>query len=83
MSNYSVFFPGYSSGENAYHEIDAVCSPYGTKAVLIGDDIAIDATKEYLLEGIKDSSVKIVEFICSPGEAAYEYAEEIQQRDVA
>ncbi len=82
MSNYSVFFPGYSAGENAYKEIDAVCSPYGTKAVVIGDDIAINATKKYVLEGIEGSSVQIVEFIDFPGEAAFEYAEELQQRDV-
>lgn len=81
MSNYSVFFPGYSAGENAYQEIDTICSPYGTKAVLIGDDIAIGATKQYLLDATKDSRVKIVEFIDFPGEAAFEYAEELQQRE--
>jgi len=63
MSIYSVFFPGYTAGENAYQEIDAVCSPYGTKAVVIGGKTAIEKTKDYLLEATKDSSVKITDFI--------------------
>ena len=40
MANNTVFFPGYSAGENAYKEIDKVCSPYGTKAVVISDEIS-------------------------------------------
>ncbi|WP_313528284.1 iron-containing alcohol dehydrogenase family protein [Anaerotignum sp.] len=82
MSIYSVFFPGYTAGENAYQEIDAVCSPYGTKAVVIGGKTAIEKTKDYLLEATKDSSVKITDFIWYKGEAAFEYAEELQQLDV-
>lgn len=50
MANNTVFFPGYSAGENAYKEIDKVCSPYGTKAVVISDEISINATKKYLDE---------------------------------
>ena len=40
MDNYSVFFPGYSAGEDAYKEITTVCSPYGKKAVVISDEIS-------------------------------------------
>ena len=46
MDNYSVFFPGYSAGEDAYKEITSVCSPYGNKAVVISDEISINATKK-------------------------------------
>ena len=54
MANNTVFFPGYSAGENAYKEIDKVCSPYGTKAVVISDEISINATKKYLDEATQD-----------------------------
>lgn len=82
MSSYSVFFPGYTAGENAYQEIQAVCAPYGTKAVVIGGKTAIEKTKEYLLDATKESSVKILDFVWYKGEAAFEYAEELQQLDV-
>ncbi|WMI80875.1 iron-containing alcohol dehydrogenase family protein [Anaerotignum sp. MB30-C6] len=81
MGSYSVFFPGYTAGEDAYHEIDAVCSPYGTKAVVIGGKTAMDKTRDYLLEATKESSIKITDFVWYKGEAAFEYAEELQQLD--
>ncbi len=80
MDNYSVFFPGYSAGEDAYKEIETVCSPYGTKAVVISDEISINATKKYLDEAINGTKIDI-EYIVYPGEAAFEYAEELQQQD--
>ena len=80
MDNYSVFFPGYSAGEDAYKEITSVCSPYGNKAVVISDEISINATKKYLDEAIAGTDFSI-EYILFPGEAAFEYAEELQQTD--
>lgn len=79
MGSYSVFFPGYTSGEDAYHEIDAVCAPYGTKAVAIGGKTALEKTKDYLLEATQESSINITDFIWYKGEAAFEYAEELQE----
>ena len=70
MANNTVFFPGYSAGENAYKEIDKVCSPYGTKAVVISDEISINATKKYLDEATQDGIVKI-DYILFPGEASF------------
>jgi len=80
MENNTVFFPGYTAGENAYMDIDKVCSPYGTKAVVISDAISINATKKYLDEATKDGIVKI-EYIEFPGEACFEIAEELQATD--
>ncbi len=81
MDNYSVFFPGYSAGEDAYKEITTVCSPYGKKAVVISDEISINATKKYLDEAIAGTDFSI-EYVLFPGESAFEYAEELQQQDV-
>ncbi len=82
MANLTVFFPGYTAGADAYDEIDKICSPYGTKAVVIGGKTAMEKTKDYLLEATKNSTVKITDFIWYKGEAAYEYAEEIEQMDI-
>ena len=82
MANESVFFPGYTAGEDAYKEIENICAPYGKTAVVIGGKTAMAKTKDYLLDATKDSSIEIVDFIWYMGEAAFEYAEEIQAMDV-
>ena len=65
MDNYSVFFPGYSAGEDAYKEITTVCSPYGKKAVVISDEISINATKKYL-DGQSQAQISASNMFCSP-----------------
>ena len=81
MANTTVFFPGYSAGENAYMDIDKVCSPYGTKAVVISDEISINATKKYLDEATESGIVK-VEYVLFPGESSFEACEEMQQNEL-
>ncbi len=81
MANTTVFYPGYSAGENAYFEIEAVCSPYGTKAALISDQISIDATKKYLDEATAEGTVKI-DYVLFPGESTFEIADELAATDV-
>ncbi len=80
MANTTVFFPGYSAGENAYMEIDRVCAPYGTKAVVISDEISINATRKYLDEATKDGIVKL-EYQVFPGEASFEAVEALQEEE--
>ena len=46
----TVFYPGYSAGADAYYDIEKICSPFGTKAVVISDEISINATKTSGLE---------------------------------
>lgn len=79
MNSYSVFFPGYTIGEKAYDEIEAVCSPYGTKAVVIGGKTAMEKTKDDLLEATKKSTINIIDFIWYGGEVTFENAEELEQ----
>jgi len=77
MNSFTTFFPGYSAGEDAYHEIAAVCSNYGKTAVVIGGKTAMEKTKNYLLEATKDGPVTILDFVWYKGEAAFEYADEL------
>ena len=46
----TVFYPGYSAGADAYYDIEKICAPFGTKAVVISDEISINATKKYIDE---------------------------------
>lgn len=81
MANKTVFYPGYSAGADAYNEIEAVCSPYGTKAVVISDEISINATKKYIDEATAEGAVK-VDYVLFGGESSFEECERLANLDV-
>lgn len=72
MTNYSVFLPSYSIGNDCYKEIPYVTRRYGKKAVVIGGETAISKAKESILEGINKSDIEILDFIWYGGNASYE-----------
>lgn len=75
MSNYSVYLPSYSVGEDCYKEIPYVTRKYGKKAVVIGGRIAMEKAKEALLDGILNSDIEILDFIWYGGDSNYENVE--------
>ena len=66
----TVFYPGYSAGADAYYDIEKICSPFGTKAVVISDEISINATKKYIDEATVEGTVK-VDYVLFGGEASF------------
>ena len=57
---YSVNFANYTIGEEAYQKVNEVCVQYGTKALLIGGELALKAGKEKLeraIEGIDEKQI--------------------------
>lgn len=57
---YSVNFANYTIGEEAYQKLNEVCIHYGTKALLIGGELALKAGKEKLeraIEGIDEKQI--------------------------
>lgn len=56
----SVYYCNYTIGENPYAEVVDVCSPYGTKILLIGGEKALASGKERLLSALEGSSLSIV-----------------------
>lgn len=57
---YSVNFANYTIGEEAYQKVNEVCIHYGTKALLIGGELALKAGKEKLeraMEGIDEKQI--------------------------
>lgn len=82
MSNYSVFLPSYSIGEDVYKEIPKICEPYGRKAVVVGGKTAMEKSKEALLEGIKGSNIEILEFVWFGGDSSFENVEMLKKNPV-
>ena len=75
MSDYSVIFPSYTIGEQAYDKVKDICPHYGKKVVAIGGKTAMAKTKELILQAIEGTELEISEFIWFGGEAAYENVE--------
>lgn len=63
MEDYTLSLPSYSIGENVYQKIGEICTPYGTKAVAIGGEKAINAAKDKILAAVKDTKIEIVDFV--------------------
>lgn len=82
---YSVNFANYTIGEDAYQKVNEICSHYGTKALLIGGELALKAGKEKLeqaldVDGGKESeteSVKIIDTVFFGTDCTYAHMEEL------
>ncbi|MDF2565686.1 MAG: glycerol dehydrogenase-like oxidoreductase, partial [Massilibacillus sp.] len=79
MSEYSVIFPSYTIGEQAYDKVKDICPRYGTKVVAIGGKTAMAKVRELLLQAVEGTGLEIDEFIWFGGEAAYENVEKLKE----
>lgn len=68
----STYFCSYSIGENAYEEVAAVCSMYGSRVLLIGGEKALAAGKERLLSCISGSKLTIADTVLFGHDCTYE-----------
>lgn len=75
-------YPNYTIGEDAYSHIEEVCFKYGKTAVVIGGKTAISKARPYLEEALKDSQIKIVDYIWYGGEASDENAHALSENDI-
>lgn len=71
-------FPGYSIGPDAYKEIVKTCVPYGTKAVVIGGEHALNAAKNKIQEAVSKSKLEITGYFLFGGEASVENIERLE-----
>lgn len=81
MENYSINLPSYSIGDNVYEKIEKICSPYGSKAVVIGGHKAINSAKELLISATKDTKVSIIDFVWYGGESCFENVDELAENE--
>ena len=72
------FFPSYTIGPDAYKEIVKTCMPYGSKAVVIGGERAINAAKDKIESSVEESQLKITGFFNFGGESSIENVERLK-----
>ena len=82
MAFYSQALPSYTIGDNAYDDIPRVCEPYGSTAVVIGGKRAMQAARQYLIDALKDSKIKILDFVWYGGEASFENGDALIENPV-
>ena len=70
-SNYSLYLPSYSIGPDCYKEIPYVTRFFGKTAAVIGGKTAMSKAKNALIEGVKGSDVKLLDFIEFGGNSTY------------
>lgn len=80
---YSVNFANYTIGEDAYQSVNEVCLHYGTKALLIGGKLALEAGKEKLIEALEQETaqgkVEIVDTVLFGSDCTYAKMEELAE----
>ncbi len=79
MSEYSVFLPSYSIGEDVYKKIPEICKSYGKKAVVVGGKTAMEKAKGALLDGVRGSNIEILDFVWFGGDSSYENVEMLKK----
>lgn len=60
---YSLQLPGYSIGESAYEEIDAIVSSYGSSVVVIGGKTALEKSRPRLEDALAHSGIEVVDWV--------------------
>ena len=73
---YSVNFANYTIGEDAYQNVKEVCSHYGTRALLIGGELALKAGKEKLVQALS-LEIQIVDTVLFGKDCTYARMEEL------
>ncbi|MFA9422127.1 MAG: iron-containing alcohol dehydrogenase family protein [Sedimentibacter sp.] len=73
------FYPNYTIGPDAYNEIVDTCIPYGSKAVVIGGERAMNAAKAKIECSVKGSTIEITGFFSFGGEASIENIERLKE----
>ncbi|AEX42560.1 iron-containing alcohol dehydrogenase family protein [Corynebacterium diphtheriae] len=69
---YSLQLPGYSIGDSAYEEIDAIVSTYGSSVVVIGGKTALEKSRPRLEAALAHSGIEVVDWIVYGHNCTYE-----------
>ena len=75
--SYSVNFASYTIGADAYQNVKEVCERYGTKALLIGGKLALEAGKEKLEAALAGSSLSIIDTMLFGTDCTYAKMDEL------
>lgn len=81
MENYTILPVPYTVGPEAYNSIAQYTRLYGTKAVVIGGEKAIRASKEKMLAAIKHTEIDILAFVPFGKECTFETAKRLEENE--
>lgn len=74
---YTMVFPDYTIGREAYEKIREVCPRYGKSVVVIGGRTAIAKAEEKIISAVEGVGLEFTGFILFGGEASYENVMEL------
>ena len=81
MENYTILPVPYTVGPEAYDSITEYTRLYGTKAVVIGGEKAMNASREKLLAAVRDTETEILDFVLFGKECTFEAAAKLEELD--
>ena len=76
--SYTILFPNYTIGEDAFTEIPKVCRQYGRKIAVIGGKTALSKAQAEIEEAVKGSDLEILDVLWHGGDATLEHVEELK-----
>ena len=74
MDNYTILPVPYTVGLEVYNSVAEYTRLYGTKAVVIGGEKAMNASREKLLNAVEDTEITILDFVHFGKECTFEAA---------
>ena len=80
--SYTILFPNYTIGEDAFTEIPKVCRQYGRKIAVIGGKTALSKAQTEIEEAVKGSDLEILDVLWYGGDATLEHVEELKNNKV-
>lgn len=77
QGRYTMTFPDYTIGVEAYEKIREVCPRYGKTVVVIGGRKGIEAAQEKMTKAVEGVGLEFTGFLLAGGESSYENVEKI------
>lgn len=81
LNNYEINLPSYSIGKNIYNQIESICSPYGTKVVVIGGKRAMDAAKQKLEQAVAKTNITIIDYLVYGTDCTYRAVKKLREKE--
>lgn len=78
--SYTILFPNYTIGEDAFTEIPNVCRQYGKKIAVIGGKTALSKAQAEIEAAVKGSDLEILDVLWYGGDATLEHVEELKNK---
>lgn len=78
LENYEMHLPSYSIGSDVYGQIKEICSPFGTKVLIISGVKSYEASASKLLRAMEESGFTLIGQKYFGGECTYANVEQLR-----